>query len=184
MFKTAVEKQRLCVKTANKYRGACKLVSSNGPDLCDVVRATWCDIAINSLLAGCEMVPFTETTIKTSAMHNSDGLALSLEGLLNYITIILRNHNTTYHYLPQHITTTYHHLPQHITSYNHLQHHIISPLPFFTTAYQNLPTYALVITHHLTPPTINYHSISPAIIIYHIMSPPTIISTAAEGPNL
>ena len=48
MFKTAVEKQKLCVKTANKYRGACKLVSSNGPDLCDVVKATWCDFAVNS----------------------------------------------------------------------------------------------------------------------------------------
>ena len=72
MFKTAVEKQKLCVKTANKYRGACKLVSSNGPDLCDVVRATWCDIAINSLLAGCEMVPFTETTIKKIESSQAD----------------------------------------------------------------------------------------------------------------
>ena len=63
---------QLCVKTANKYRGACKLVSSNGPDLCDVVKATWCDFAVNSQLAGCVKVPFTETTIKKIESSQAD----------------------------------------------------------------------------------------------------------------
>ena len=40
MFKTGVEKQKLCVKTAEKYKGSCIYVSRIGPDVVDVVLCT------------------------------------------------------------------------------------------------------------------------------------------------
>ena len=40
MFKTGVEKQKLCVKTVEKYKGSCIYVSRIGPDVVDVVLCT------------------------------------------------------------------------------------------------------------------------------------------------
>ena len=126
----------------------------------------------------------------TSAMHNSDGLALSLEGLLNYITIIVRNHNTTYHYLPQHIThhlpsstTAYHHLTSSNTAYHQLSSSTMAYHQISSTTYQIIspPT---IIYHSISPPTIIYHSISPPTIIYHIISLPTTIYHSISSPTI
>ena len=65
MFKTSTEKQRHCIKTAYKYKGNCMQVAKDGPDTAEVIVCTWTNVAVNEILAGCEMVPFTETTIET-----------------------------------------------------------------------------------------------------------------------
>ena len=63
MYKTGVEKQKLCVKTATKYKNCCIYVSKMGPDVVDVVLCTWSNVAIPAILTGCEMIPFCETKI-------------------------------------------------------------------------------------------------------------------------
>ena len=63
MFKIAIEKQKDCIKKAHKYKGSCIYMSHEGPDCVDMILATWCNIAIPSILYGTEMVPFTETSI-------------------------------------------------------------------------------------------------------------------------
>ena len=64
MYKTGVEKQKLCVKTANKYKGSCLYVSRMGPDIVDVVQCTWLNVAVPAILNGCEMIPFCDTRIE------------------------------------------------------------------------------------------------------------------------
>ena len=63
MYRTCVEKQKLSVKTAHKYKSSCIHVSRMGPDVVDVVLCTWSNVAIPAILAGCEMIPFCETRI-------------------------------------------------------------------------------------------------------------------------
>ena len=63
IYKTAVEKQKDCIKKAHKYKGSCIYMSRDGPDLVDMIFATWSNIAIPAILFGTELVPFTETTI-------------------------------------------------------------------------------------------------------------------------
>ena len=65
MFKTGVEKQRLAIQTASKYKGATMKIGRMGPDLVEVTSACWQQVALPSILFGCESVPFTETTIMT-----------------------------------------------------------------------------------------------------------------------
>ena len=64
MYKTGIEKQKLCVKTATKYKNCCIYVSKMGPDVVDVVLCTWSNVAIPAILAGCEMIPFTDTKLQ------------------------------------------------------------------------------------------------------------------------
>ena len=63
IYRTVVEKQRLCVKTAQKYKSSCIFVSRMGPDIVDVALCTWSNVAIPAILSGCEMIPFCETRI-------------------------------------------------------------------------------------------------------------------------
>ena len=63
IYRTVVEKQRLCVKTAHKYKSSCIHISRMGPDIVDVVLCTWSNVAIPAILSGCEMIPFCETKI-------------------------------------------------------------------------------------------------------------------------
>ena len=64
MYKTGVEKQKLCVQTASKYKGSCIYVSRMGPDVVDVVLCTWLNVAIPAILNGCDMIPFCDTRIE------------------------------------------------------------------------------------------------------------------------
>ena len=63
MHKIGLEKQKECVKKAHKYKGSCIFMSREGPDVVDMIVATWCNIAVPSILYGTEMIPFSETTI-------------------------------------------------------------------------------------------------------------------------
>ena len=72
MCKTIKEKLESCVKQANTYRNNCKYVSRYGPDRVDVIECTWLNVAIPSILSGCEMIPFTETKIAELERIQSD----------------------------------------------------------------------------------------------------------------
>ena len=63
MHKIGVEKQKQCIQKAHRYKGSCIFMSRDGPDVVDMVLATWCNIAIPAILYGTEMIPFTEATI-------------------------------------------------------------------------------------------------------------------------
>ena len=75
MSSTGSKKQKKCVRTAQRYRYACHYVGRTGPDMIDVVLATWNNIAIPTILSGCEVIPFTEETIEaieSSVVTRSD----------------------------------------------------------------------------------------------------------------
>ena len=63
IHKTGTEKQKQCLKTAFKYKNACIRVSRLGPDMVDVVQCTWLNVAVPSILNGCEMIPFSDSNI-------------------------------------------------------------------------------------------------------------------------
>ena len=63
MSTTGSKRQQRCILTAKRYKFACFYVGRTGPDVVDTVLATWSNIAIPSMLSGCEVIPFTETTI-------------------------------------------------------------------------------------------------------------------------
>lgn len=63
MSTTGSKRQQRCLQTAKRYKFACFYVGRTGPDIIDTVLATWSNIAIPSMLSGCEVIPFTDTTI-------------------------------------------------------------------------------------------------------------------------
>ena len=63
IFKTCVEKQNECVSKAHKYKGTCMYISSQGPDIVDMILATWKNVALPSILFGTEAIPFSDATI-------------------------------------------------------------------------------------------------------------------------
>ena len=64
MSSTGSKRQKKCLETANRYKFACLYVARTGPDIVDTALATWSNIAIPSMVSGCEVIPFSETTIK------------------------------------------------------------------------------------------------------------------------
>ena len=64
MSSTGSKRQQRCIKSAKSYKFACFHVAKTGPDVVDTVLATWSNIAIPSILSGCEVIPFSETTIE------------------------------------------------------------------------------------------------------------------------
>ena len=65
MSTTGSKRQQRCVMTAKSYKFACFYVSRTGPDVVDTVLATWSNIALPTMLSGCEVIPFTESTIES-----------------------------------------------------------------------------------------------------------------------
>ena len=65
MSTTGSKRQRRCVQTAKSYKFACFYVGRTGPDVIDTVLATWSNIAVPSMLSGCEVIPFSEATIQS-----------------------------------------------------------------------------------------------------------------------
>ena len=56
---------------ASRYRGACIRISDDGPDIVDLAMSLWTNVAMPSLLFGCETVPFTEQAISEISRHQS-----------------------------------------------------------------------------------------------------------------
>ena len=63
MGRTSTAKQKKCILTARRYRGACRYFSRQGPDVVDMSVCTWRNIAIPAILFGTEMIPFSKTTL-------------------------------------------------------------------------------------------------------------------------
>ena len=63
IYRTCFEKQGKCKKIANKYKFACLYLGGRGADVVDVSLATWCNIAIPSILFGTESIVFKECNI-------------------------------------------------------------------------------------------------------------------------
>ena len=63
MHKTSIEHQKQCVDKAYKFKGSCIYLSKEGPDVVQMVLATWRNIALPSILYGTEMIPFSQHTI-------------------------------------------------------------------------------------------------------------------------
>ena len=55
--------RKRALNLARRYKACCMRVSRSGPDTVEVGMATWCNIAIPSILYGCESVPFTVTAM-------------------------------------------------------------------------------------------------------------------------
>ena len=60
---TCRAKNAKCIQTANKYKFACLHIGKRGPDVVDATLATWVNIAVPSILFGCESIIVTQTTI-------------------------------------------------------------------------------------------------------------------------
>ena len=63
ILRTISAKQSKCLKIARKYKFACLHLGRSGPDVVDMALATWNQIAIPSILFGCESMIFTESSI-------------------------------------------------------------------------------------------------------------------------
>ena len=63
MWRTRLRKQEVSISTAKKYKASCIYVSREGQDTVDVVLCTMKNVAIPAILYGCEMMPFSESTI-------------------------------------------------------------------------------------------------------------------------
>ena len=56
---------------ANSYRKNCISIARDGPDIVDLALALWNNIAMPSILYGCEVVPFSQTAIQEIERHQS-----------------------------------------------------------------------------------------------------------------
>ena len=63
MSSTGSKHQQKCIQTAKRYKYSCCYLGRTGPDFVDKVLATWSNIAIPSILSGCEVIQFTESNI-------------------------------------------------------------------------------------------------------------------------
>ena len=65
LFKTVVERQKKAIKTANQFKGACLSIAFRGPDVSILASCLWLNVAIPTILYGCESIPFSETHISS-----------------------------------------------------------------------------------------------------------------------
>jgi hypothetical protein len=61
--KGAVAMQKRALSMANRYKFACLRIGRDGPDQVEVSLCTWLNIAVPSILFGCESVTFSDTCI-------------------------------------------------------------------------------------------------------------------------
>ena len=70
-FKSGKAMMKRAVGLANSYRASCIRIAKDGPDVVDLAVSLWSNVAIPSLLYGCETVPFTKTMIDDIARQQS-----------------------------------------------------------------------------------------------------------------
>ena len=63
LFRTFSAKQKKCVQTAKKYMYACLHLGKSGSDLVKIAMTTWENVAVPSVLFGCESVLFSDTKL-------------------------------------------------------------------------------------------------------------------------
>ena len=69
--KAAKAMQQRALSISKKYKGACLSLARDGPDIVDLAASLWQNIALPSLLFGCETVPFSASSIDEISRHQS-----------------------------------------------------------------------------------------------------------------
>ena len=64
MYRTGVDKQKKCILTARRYKGACANISFRGPDVSILAPVLRSSVAIKSILFGCDCIPFSKSNIE------------------------------------------------------------------------------------------------------------------------
>ena len=64
MYRTGVDKQKKCILTARRYKGACANISFKGPDVSFLAPVLWSSVAMKAILFGCECIPFSKSNIE------------------------------------------------------------------------------------------------------------------------
>ena len=70
-FKSGKAMMRKATALANSYRGACIRIARDGPDITDLAMSLWSNVALPSLLFGCETIPFTLQSIDDISRQQS-----------------------------------------------------------------------------------------------------------------
>ena len=63
--------QKRALDLAKSYKGSCLRIARDGPDIVDLALSLWQNIAIPSVLYGCESVPFSNQTVVEIAKQQS-----------------------------------------------------------------------------------------------------------------
>ena len=63
--------QKRALDLAKSYKGSCLRIARDGPDIVDLALSLWQNIAIPSVLYGCEAVPFSNQTVVEIARQQS-----------------------------------------------------------------------------------------------------------------
>ena len=69
--KAAVVMKKRASDLANKYRKNCINIARDGPDVVDLAMSLWLNVAMPSILYGCEFVPFSQVVISEIEKHQS-----------------------------------------------------------------------------------------------------------------
>ena len=69
--KSTVAMTKRASNLANNYRKNCIAIAKDGPDIIDLALALWLNVAMPSILYGCEVVPFSQTIINEIERHQS-----------------------------------------------------------------------------------------------------------------
>lgn len=65
MRRITTAKQKKCVTAARRYRAAARYLSRRGPDVVDLSVCSWRNVAIPAITFCCEMIQFSESTLKS-----------------------------------------------------------------------------------------------------------------------
>lgn len=78
----ALAMRRRALSLASRYKATCLRVARDGPDIVDLAMTLWCNVALPSILFGCECVPFTVSAIEEINRHQTSvgKFALGLPG--------------------------------------------------------------------------------------------------------
>ena len=70
-FKSGKAMMKRATALANSYRGACIRIADDGPDVVDLAITLWMNVALPSLLFGCETISFTKQAISEISRQQS-----------------------------------------------------------------------------------------------------------------
>ena len=86
--KTTTAKQKKMVAAARRYRGACRYLSRQGPDVVDVSTAIWKSVAMPAIIFGTESVLVSQTTLDALDKESSRWAKETLNLPLNTPNIV------------------------------------------------------------------------------------------------
>ena len=92
----AIMMRKRALNLARRYKACCMRVSRSGPDTVKVAMATWINIALPSIMYGCESVPFTDSVLdevdrmQSAVAKNVTGLSVSAPNLAAQVVLGLK----------------------------------------------------------------------------------------------